>query len=62
VRVLPQLLDFTRKGLEHHQAGFKLAAVARTWWTTRDAASFANGGRAGKGGPPPARRAHRSNT
>jgi hypothetical protein len=36
LRVLPQLLDFTRKGLEHHQAGFKLAAIMRTWWTTRD--------------------------
>ncbi|MBL9200845.1 MAG: hypothetical protein JNL39_10080, partial [Opitutaceae bacterium] len=36
-RVLPQLLDFTRRGLEHHQAGFKIAAVMRTWWTLRDA-------------------------
>ncbi|MBI5766373.1 MAG: hypothetical protein HZA93_01155 [Verrucomicrobia bacterium] len=37
LRVLPPLLDFTRKGLEHHQAGFKIADVCRYYWQTRDA-------------------------
>ena len=37
-RLLPTLLDFTRKGLEHHQAGFKAVTVARYWWQTRDTA------------------------
>ncbi len=32
------LLDFLRKGLEHHQAGLKLHDVVRYWWQTRDAA------------------------
>src|SRR5262245_18050230 len=30
------LLDFTRAGLENHQAGHKLNDVARYWWQTRD--------------------------
>jgi hypothetical protein len=30
------LLDFTRSGLENHQAGQKLNNVARYWWQTRD--------------------------
>jgi hypothetical protein len=30
------LLDFTRQGLENHQAGHKLNDVARYWWQTRD--------------------------
>jgi hypothetical protein len=30
------LLDFTRKGLENHQAGQKINDVARYWWQTRD--------------------------
>lgn len=36
-RLIVPLLDFTRKGLEHHQAGFKLVNVSRTYWQTRDA-------------------------
>jgi hypothetical protein len=36
-RMLVPLLDFLRKGLEHHQAGLKLHDVARYWWQTRDA-------------------------
>ena len=36
-RLLEPLLDFTRKGLEQHQAGFKLADVCRYYWQTRDA-------------------------
>lgn len=32
------LLDFLRKGLEHHQAGLKLHDVVRYWWQTRDTA------------------------
>ena len=31
------LLDFTRKGLEYHQAGFKINDVCRYYWQTRDA-------------------------
>lgn len=38
-RLLEPLLDFTRKGLEQHQAGFKLADVCRYYWQTRDADS-----------------------
>jgi hypothetical protein len=38
-RLLPPLLDFTRKGLEHHQAGFKIGDVVRYYWQTRDAAT-----------------------
>lgn len=36
-RLLVPLLDFTRKGLEYHQAGFKLNDVCRYFWQTRDA-------------------------
>jgi hypothetical protein len=36
-RLAGPLLDFTRKGLEHHQAGFKLEDVCRYYWQTRDA-------------------------
>ena len=36
-RLIGPLLDFTRKGLEYHQAGFKIADVCRTYWQTRDA-------------------------
>lgn len=32
------LLDFTRKGLENHQAGQKINDVVRYWWQTRDTA------------------------
>jgi hypothetical protein len=38
-RLIVPLLDFTRKGLEFHQAGFKLNDVCRYYWQTRDAAS-----------------------
>jgi hypothetical protein len=30
------LLDFTRKGLENHQAGQKINDIVRYWWQTRD--------------------------
>ncbi|HEY2412444.1 MAG TPA: hypothetical protein VGI40_09390 [Pirellulaceae bacterium] len=30
------LLDFTRKGLEAHQAGQKINDIVRYWWQTRD--------------------------
>ena len=30
------LLDFTRKGLENHQAGQKINDVVRYWWQTRE--------------------------
>jgi hypothetical protein len=36
-RLLLPLLDFTRKGLEFHQAGHKLDDVCRFYWQTRDA-------------------------
>ena len=36
-RLLVPLLDFTRKGLEFHQAGFKLNDVCHYYWQTRDA-------------------------
>ena len=36
-RLILPLLDFTRKGLEFHQAGFKLIDVCRYYWQTRDA-------------------------
>jgi len=36
-RLMPPLLDFTRKGLEYHQAGFKLNDICRYYWQTRDA-------------------------
>ncbi|MEY2429026.1 MAG: hypothetical protein QOJ40_1911, partial [Verrucomicrobiota bacterium] len=35
-RLLVPLLDFTRKGLEFHQAGFKLNDVCHYYWQTRD--------------------------
>jgi hypothetical protein len=37
-RLIVPLLNFTRKGLEFHQAGFKLNDVCRYYWQTRDAA------------------------
>lgn len=37
-RLIVPLLDFTRKGLEFHQAGFKLNNVCRYYWQTRDPA------------------------
>lgn len=39
-RLMTPLLDFTRKGLEYHQAGFKIMNVCRYFWQTRDAATF----------------------
>ncbi|MGI8966461.1 MAG: hypothetical protein ACR2H1_10305, partial [Limisphaerales bacterium] len=36
-RLLPPLFDFLRKGLEFHQAGFKLGDICRYYWQTRDA-------------------------
>ncbi len=36
-RLIVPMLDFTRKGLEFHQAGFKLNDVCRYFWQTRDA-------------------------
>ncbi len=36
-RLMVPMLDFTRKGLEFHQAGFKLNDVCRYYWQTRDA-------------------------
>lgn len=39
-RLIVPLLDFTRKGLEFHQAGFKLNDVSRYFWQTRDAAAI----------------------
>jgi hypothetical protein len=38
-RMIVPLLDFTRKGLEYHQAGFKLNDVSSYFWQTRDAAA-----------------------
>jgi hypothetical protein len=35
-RMFAPLLDFLRKGLEHHQAGLKLHDMTRCWWQTRD--------------------------
>ena len=37
-RLIVPLLHFTRKGLEFHQAGFKLNNICRYYWQTRDAA------------------------
>ena len=37
-RLIPPLLDFTRKGLEFHQAGHKLDDLSRFYWQSRDAA------------------------
>jgi hypothetical protein len=39
-RLIPPLMDFTRKGLEFHQAGFKLNDVYRYYWQTRDQAAI----------------------
>ncbi len=36
-RMIGPLLEFTRKGLEFHQAGFKINDVCRFFWQTRDA-------------------------
>ena len=36
-RWMVPLFDFTRKGLEFHQAGFKLPNICRYYWQTRDA-------------------------
>jgi hypothetical protein len=36
-RLIPTLLDFTRKDLEFHQAGHKLEDLCRFYWQTRDA-------------------------
>ena len=36
-RLIGPLLEFTRKGLEFHQAGFKIMDVCRYYWQTRDA-------------------------
>ncbi len=38
-RLILPLLDFTRKGLEYHQAGFKIRNVCQTFWQTHDAGS-----------------------
>ena len=38
-RLVVPLLDFTRKGLEYHQASFKLTNICRYYWQTRDAES-----------------------
>jgi hypothetical protein len=35
-RLIPPLLDFTRKNLEFHQAGHKLDDICRYYWQTRD--------------------------
>ena len=35
-RLIVPMLDFTRKGLEYHQAGFKINDVCRYYWQTRD--------------------------
>jgi hypothetical protein len=39
-RLMVPLIQFTRKGLEFHQAGFKLNDVCRYYWQTRDAAAL----------------------
>jgi len=36
-RLIPPLLDFTRKNLEFHQAGHKLDDICQYFWQTRDA-------------------------
>lgn len=40
-RLIPPLLEFTRAGLEIHQAGFKLLNVCHYYWQTRDTAALA---------------------
>ena len=39
-RLMGPLFDFTRAGLEFHQAGFKLNNLCRYYWQTRDAAGL----------------------
>lgn len=39
-RLMGPLFDFTRKGLEYHQAGFKINDICRYYWQTRDASIF----------------------
>jgi len=39
-QLIAPLLDFTRKGLEFHQAGFKLLDICRYYWQTRDASAL----------------------
>ncbi len=39
-RLLVPMLDFVRKGLEFHQAGFKINDVCRYYWQTRDTDAF----------------------
>jgi hypothetical protein len=39
-RLMGPLFEFTRKGLEFHQAGFKLQNISRYYWQTRDAGVF----------------------
>jgi hypothetical protein len=36
-RMIQPLFDYTRKGLEYHQAAFKLQMLAHYYWMTRDA-------------------------
>lgn len=38
-RLVMPLLEFTRKGLEYHQASFKLTNICRYYWQTRDVES-----------------------
>jgi len=38
-RLMEPLLDFTRQGLELHQASFKINNVVRYYWQTRDASA-----------------------
>ena len=62
-RLLEPLLDFTRKGLEQRQAGFKLADICRYFWQTRDArrtTPCVRSARAGKKRRPPRRDPHRA--
>ncbi len=39
-RLIVPLLDFTRKGLEFHQAGFKILDVCHYYWQTHDATAL----------------------
>ncbi|HVV02428.1 MAG TPA: hypothetical protein VHH88_13755 [Verrucomicrobiae bacterium] len=39
-RLMVPLMDFTRAGLEFHQAGFKLKDLCRYYWESRDAAAI----------------------
>ncbi len=38
-RLVVPLINFTRKGLEFHQAGFKINDICQLYWQTRDAAA-----------------------